>query len=132
MSQPMQNSGVPIDPITGQPINPGLSFDREVLQAKERLIRLQLQAQNLRAELTQSQGEVIRALEAEMLARAEEVLSRDPEYQALQRFAQRLGTQLNVLPALVRRSIKRLVGEEEIIRWTEGNEAAPDNRDTGQ
>lgn len=132
MSQPMQNSGVPIDPITGQPINAGMSSDSEVLRAKERLAQTILQGQALRMELAQNQGEVIRALEAEMLARAEEVLSKDPEFQALQRFAQRLGAQLNILPALVRRSIKRLVGEEEIIRWTEGNEAAPDDRDTGR
>lgn len=132
MSQPMQNSGVPIDPITGKPINAGLSADSEVLRAKERLIRLQLQGQNLRTELAQNQGEVLRALEAEMLARAEEVLSKDPEYQALQRFAQRLGAQLNILPALARRSIKRLVGEAEVGQWVDGNEAAPDDRDTGQ
>lgn len=128
----MGNSGVPIDPITGKPINAGLSADSEVLRAKERLIRLQLQGQNLRTELAQNQGEVLRALEAEMMARAEEVLSKDPEYQALQRFAQRLGAQLNIIPVLVRRNIKRLVGEAEVYQWIEGNEAAPDDRDTGQ
>lgn len=127
---PMRNSGVQIDPLTRQPVNLEDAAEKEAQAAKERLMRLTLQNQQLRMELLQNKGEIIRVLEAEMLARAEEVTAADPQFQALQNFAGRLGAELNVLPALIRRKIKNLIGEE-VYQLIEADTAAPE-RDTGQ
>lgn len=120
----MRNSGVQIDPLTGQPVNLQDGHYRSAAGKADRLASLQLQGQNLRAELMQDQGEVLKALEAEMLARALKLVANDPEYQALSRLAQRIGAKLNIIPAMIRQELRRVMGDE-IYRMT-GNLAAPE------
>ncbi|MDI6854404.1 MAG: hypothetical protein QME75_12465 [Deltaproteobacteria bacterium] len=129
--QPMGNSGVQVDIETGRPV--GLTAedrDQEISKARERLLQAYLRSRHLREELARDQGFMLRALEAEMTARAEAVLAEDAHYQGLVRFAQTLGLQVKVIPQLVEREIKRQLGAD-LYNLTREPRTAPD-RDTGR
>ncbi|MCL6622938.1 MAG: hypothetical protein K6T55_12690 [Syntrophobacterales bacterium] len=124
MNQPMGNSGIQIDPISGQPV--GLA---DKARAMDKLLKAQTDSRRLREELSRDQGAVIRALEMEMIDRAEAVLAEDAHYQGLLRFAQTLGLQVKVIPQLVERELRRHLGAN-LYNLTREPRAAP-NRDTG-
>ncbi len=130
-SQPMGNSGVRVDIETGRPV--GLAEEeqeQEISKARERLVKACLRSQQLREELARDQGFMVRALEAEMAARAEAVLAEDAHYQGLLRFAQTLGFQMRAIPQLVERELKRHLGAD-LYNLTREPRTAPD-RDTGR
>lgn len=124
MNQPMGNSGVKIDPLTGTPL-----WQEERQREKEdrnlrRLADACLTGQALRAGLSRDNSLILRELEGEMAARAAEVLAGDPEYQALLRFAQRLGAKINLVPRMVRRQLQKALGDKDY--FLSDDEAAPE------
>jgi hypothetical protein len=128
MSQPMGNSGVEVDFLTGRPLA-DLGQERAG-ETRERLAAAQAESWRLREELARDGGAVLRALEQAMTARAEAVLAQDDQYQALAQFAHSLGLKVRVLPALVERELARKVGED-LYKLTRQPRTAPE-RDTGR
>uniref|UniRef100_A0A7C3UXA6 Uncharacterized protein n=1 Tax=Desulfobacca acetoxidans TaxID=60893 RepID=A0A7C3UXA6_9BACT len=126
MTEPMGNSGVQVDFITGQPHSRGEDQERQ-----RRLRRHSAQAfeagQRLKAELAQNQGAVLRVLEEALVNRALQVLEQDDHYQALMGLAQTLGFRINIVPKLVGKKLSEFLGEDlyRLTRTPTASEETP-------